>query len=190
MENSEINSNNSYFDISENANSSKLSILKTYLNANFSKKSEEKSDSLEESKIKIIKIQLKNNINSIEAEQNLNLEDNSSKENKNQINNINNLSLSKIEKDNEFFEINESFDDNLYLFSNLEKYNYLIEKFDLNILKKIKGKILKFILGEKSGNDNIECNCIPLIKLNKFNISFYCEHHSKENNAILNSLFL
>ena len=68
MENSEINSNNSYFDISENANSSKLSILKTYLNANFSKKSEEKSDSLEESKIKIIKIQLKNNINSIEAE--------------------------------------------------------------------------------------------------------------------------
>ena len=66
----------------------------------------------------------------------------------------------------------------------------MIENLNIEKLKKIKGQILKCLLGKKSGNDNKECNCVPLIKLNKFSISFFCEHHSKDKNMVINALFL
>ena len=172
----------SLLDNLENKNSSNLSGFKSYFKENIQKNSKEKSKSSEKTKNKTIEIKLKqnNNINFIEFEQDFTFEENLSTENEKIIKDLDDLSLIKIDNNDEFFDTNESLTSNLYLFSNLEKYNYLIENLNLEKLKKNNGQILKCLLGKKSGNDNKDCNCIPLIKFNKFNISFYCEHHSKE----------
>ena len=180
----------SFIDNSEKANSSKLSNFKSYLKENFSKKSKEKSLSQKESENQTINIKLNNNLNSNEFDHNINLKENSSQENESNKNDIDNISLIEKENENEFFDINASLNYDLDLFSFLEKYNYLIENFDLNYIKKFKRSILKCLLGIKNSKDNNDCNCIPLIKLNKFSISFTCEHHSKEKNITINSLIL
>ena len=182
----------SLLDNLENKNSSNLSGFKSYFKENIQKNSKEKSKSSEKTKNKTIEIKLKqnNNINFIEFEQDFTFEEDLSTENEKIIKDLDDLSLIKIDNNDEFFDTNESLTSNLYLFSNLEKYNYLIENLNLEKLKKNNGQILKCLLGKKSGNDNKDCNCIPLIKFNKFNISFYCEHHSKEKNMAINALFL
>ena len=171
----------SLFNDYKNKKSSDLSGFNSYFKENFHKKSEDKTEIQDKSKNSIKEKNINNSINSMEFVQDIKLEENSSSENKEMVKDFGNLSIIEKNNKNEFYNTNESlFENNLDLFSNLEKYNYLVENLDLQKLKKYNGQILQCLLGKKSGNDNQECNCIPIIKFHKNHLSFYCEHHSKE----------
>ena len=116
----------SLLDNIESKNSSNLSGFNSYFKENIQKNSKEKSESSEKTKNKTIEIKLKqnNNINFLEFEQDFIFEEDLSTENEKIIKDIDDLSLIKIDNNDEFYDTNESLSSNLYLFSNLEKYNY------------------------------------------------------------------
>ena len=72
----------------------------------------------------------------------------------------------------------------------IEKLNYLIKNYDKQFLKNIKKPIIKCLLGEIEGNNNKECNNIPLITKKRFCISFFCDNHNNKKNMTIEAYAL
>ena len=99
-----------------------------------------------------------------------------------------NISVIKKESREESFTINSSikFLNNKYwLLSNLEKLKDLVNNIRKIYFETIKKPIIKCFLGE----NNNDCNYIPIIKKKRFSISFYCDNHEKETYKEIDSIF-
>ena len=76
----------------------------------------------------------------------------------------------------------------------IEKLNYLIKNYDKQFVTNIKRPIIKCFLGEIEGNNNKECNDIPLITKKRFCICFFCDNHNNkkkmfiETNSLLKNI--
>jgi len=66
------------------------------------------------------------------------------------------------------------------LLLNKDKLKNLIEKYENKNINQLDKKIVKCLLNEKDGNNNVNCNCIPLITIRNYSICFYCDNHEKE----------
>ena len=97
--------------------------------------------------------------------------------------NFEDLSGIKIQNNPESFDMNCSIKNlkheyNLLL--NKDKLKNLIEKYENKNINQLDKKIVKCLLNEKDGNNNANCNCIPLITIRNYSICFYCDNHEKE----------
>ena len=174
----------------EDSNQRSLSNFGSYLEENI----EENSVSHKNSSIKAKEIKLDDKLNIFDIiDQNFQYENNSVLINEIRDIGIDDYSTIKIENKDETIEMNSSIlnlNKEYNLISNLENLNKLVGNFDKIFLQNIKKPIIKCLLGEQEGNDNKECNCIPIINLDKSVISFTCEHHTNENKMELGVIYL
>ena len=184
---SNIEENLSFSNALDNTN---LSNFNSYLQYNC----EENSTKSKNSNIKAKEIILDDKLNSIDIiDQNFEFENYSLIENEIKEIGFDEISSIKIDNNEESFEINSSIKylkNEYYLITHLEKLTKIVENFDNVSLQNIKKPIIKCLLGENRGNNNRDCNNIPIINKNKNIISFYCDNHIKDKNMEMDITFL
>ena len=97
--------------------------------------------------------------------------------------NFEDLSGIKIQNNPESFDMNctiKNLKHEYNLLLNKDKLKNLIEKYENKNINQLDKKIVKCLLNEKDGNNNVNCNCIPLITIRNYSICFYCDNHEKE----------
>ena len=176
----------------EDLNQRNLSDFGSYFELN----NEKNSTSHKNSYVKAQEIKLDDKLNIFDIiDQNFEYNNNSILMNETRDIGFDDFSIIKIQNKDESFEMNSSIKNlktEYNLISNLETLTKVVGAFEKIFLKNIKKPIIKCILGEREGNDNKECNHIPIIKINKNKpfISFNCDHHTNENNMELKAIYL
>ena len=178
MDNNNSKDNNSPF---ENSNQKNLSNFNSYLNYKNDDNStpSKNSESSKKSINKATKIKLINKTIFIDNFQSENESSSGQEEEDIGFNDLTSIPNQNDESSCEFDSIN-NYEYNLLTY--IEKLNYLIKNYNKQFIKNIKKPIIKCLLGEIQGNDNKECNHIPLITRKKYSISFFCDNHNNKKN--------
>ena len=85
------------------------------------------------------------------------------------------------------FGLNSSVNYEYILSSCSEKLQKLILNYNQEFMPKINKSIIKCPL---NNDNNEECCYIPIIKINKYNISFHCDNHDKTNTKKIEVIYL